>query len=63
MCMRARDLHAALFLPEELQLPKEALLLFLHVLGDSEHIPGRRGFKREKSMGEEMQRCLSQGHK
>lgn len=48
-----------LFLPEELQLPKEALFLFLHVFGDSEHIPRWRG---NKSIGDKMQRSLSQEH-
>lgn len=48
-----------LFLPEELQLPKEALFLFLHVFGDSEHIPRWRG---NKSVGDKTQRSLSQEH-
>lgn len=52
------------FSPEELQLPKEALFLFLHVLGDSKHIPEQKVFLKRgnKLMGEKIQTSLSQGH-
>lgn len=36
---------------EQLQLPQEALFLFLHILRDTKHIPGLRGKRKNVSHG------------